>query len=181
MKAIFGAIVNFLTNPIKRSILLFVLLVFVACFDFFSLGLARRTFVFYTADTGVIVVEDRMVKHTRTRENDIIRYVEEVLLGPVNPDLLPLFPRETRLISLIYRDRVVYANLTESAAFPPREGGNVIDNFRTLNDSILRNFSYVNNIHFFIDGNAVSLEPLNGFSTEKSTPHTEDLQDYPET
>jgi hypothetical protein len=42
-------------------------------------------------------------------EGDIIRYKEEKIMGPVAPDLLPLFPRETRLKSLLFRNGVVYA------------------------------------------------------------------------
>ena len=167
MKAIFGAIFNFLAHPAKRSILLIAILAIVAAIDFFSLGFARRTFVFYNADTGVVYVEDRMLKHSRSKEEDIIRYTEEALLGPVNPDLLPLFPWGTRLKTLMYRDKIVYADLTQSAALPPAEGGNLLVNFQTLYDSILRNFPYVNDVIFFVEGNVVSFEPRNELNEEK--------------
>jgi hypothetical protein len=181
MKAIFSAIFNFAANPAKRSLVLLLILVVVAFFDFFSLGLARRTFVFYNADTGVAVVEDRMFRRSDSREMDITRYTDEVLLGPVNPDLLPLFPRETRLKSLLYRDRVVYADLTQSAALPPVEGGDLLVNFRTLYDSILRNFSYVNDVRFFVEGNVVSFELIDGLGIEESRSDTTVLRDFPET
>ncbi|MCL1959998.1 MAG: GerMN domain-containing protein [Spirochaetes bacterium] len=121
----------------------------------------RRTFVFYTIDDGVVVVEDRMLKPSKSREGDIIRYMEEMLLGPVSPELLPLFPIETRLKSLLYRNGVVYADFSEDAVFPPAEGGSVINNFRTLYTGILRNFSYVKDVRFFIEGNAVYAEEFN--------------------
>jgi len=127
----------------------------VAIIDFFFLGVARKTFVFYTIKEGVIAVEDRMLKHSGSREEDITRYAEETLLGPVSPDLLPLFPRGTKLRSLLYRNGVVYADLSVSAALAPAEGGSAIVNFRTFYDSILRNFSYVKDVRFFIDGTAV--------------------------
>ena len=178
MKAFFTAIFNFLANPLKRGLLLLILLSGLACFDYFSLGLARRTFVFFTADTGKIYVEDRMLKHTNSKEGDIIRYTEEVLLGPVNPELLPGFPLETRLKSLMFRDKVVFIDLTQSAALPPVEGGDLMVNFRTLYDSILRNFSYVNDVHFFIEGNIVSFEPQNA---ENNLPKTQVSEDFSET
>ena len=62
------------------------------------------------------------------------------------------------------RDRTIYADFTESAALrlPAKlvkgEGRDVLDNFRTLYDSILRNFPYVSDIWFFIEGNAISLD-----------------------
>jgi len=147
--------IDFLLSSVKRSILLIGILALVALIDFLSLGLARRTFVFYTIRDGVIAVEDRMIKHSKTREEDIIRYTEEVLLGPVAQDLMPLFPRETRLKSLMYRGGIVYIDFTEDAAMPPIEGGQTKDNFRTLYKGILRNFSYVKAVRFFIEGRAI--------------------------
>jgi len=135
-----------------RLILLAVLLA-AAIIEFSVLGLARRTFVFYAIDDGKVTVENRML-HSQSRELDITRYVEETLLGPVSPDSLPLFPKETRLRSLLFRDGVVYADLSEDAALPPLEGGEVFTNFKTLHSGIKRNFSFVRDVRFFIEGNA---------------------------
>jgi hypothetical protein len=96
-----------------------------------------------------------MLKHSPTREEDLIRYTEETLLGPAAPDLLPLFPRETRLLSLLFRQGVVYADFSADAALPPLEGGSTRENFLTLHDGILRNFSYVKDVRFFIEGTAI--------------------------
>jgi spore germination protein GerM len=129
--------------------------------EFLFFGLARRTFVFYTIDDGVLVVEDRMLKAAKSREGDIIRYMEEMLLGPVSPELLPLFPIETRLKSLLYRNGVVYADFSEEAVFPPLKDGSMLNNFRTLHTGILRNFSYVKDVRFFIEGKAAYVEEFN--------------------
>jgi len=145
---------EFLASRVKRRVLMIAVLAVIALAEFLIMGLARRTFVFYTISDGEIVVEDRMLKRSPSREVDIIRYVEESLLGPVNPDLLPIFPRETRLISLLYRDGVVFADFSANAALPPEEGGKTLDNFKTLYAGILRNFSYVKDVRFFIDGSA---------------------------
>jgi len=158
MDAIFRAIIDFFSSAVKRSFFLIAILALAALAEFLVLGLARRTFVFYTINDGVISVEDRMLKHSKSREGDIIRYTEEMLLGPVSPDLLPLFPRETRLKSLLYRNGVVFTDFTVDAALPPMEGGSTINNFRTFYAGILRNFPYVKDVRFFIEGNAVSFE-----------------------
>ena len=154
-KSVFGPIAEFLESPAKRCFLLVSILAIFALVEFLSLGLARRTFVFYTISDGIIVVEDRMLKHSKTREGDIIRYVEETLLGPVSPDLLPLISRGAKLKSLLYRNGVVYADLTSEAALPPIEGGKTKENFQTLYSGILRNFSFVKDVRFFIDGTSV--------------------------
>jgi len=157
-KEIINQTAGFLSAKSNRRLLLIIFLALAALTEFFVLGLARRTFVFYTVNDGVLVVEDRMLKHTRSREGDIIRYTEEMLLGPVAPGLLPLFPRETGLKSLLYRNGVVYVDFSADAALPPVEGGNTLDNFRTFYAGILRNFSYVNDVRFFIEGNAIFTE-----------------------
>ena len=129
-------------------------LMIVALINFLALGLARRTFVFYAIDGGAISVENRMLRRSSSRELAVTRYVEEALLGPVSPNSLPLFPRETRLRSLLYRDGVVYADLSENAVLPPVEGGEVLKNFKTLHDGITRNFPFVREARFFIAGRA---------------------------
>jgi len=158
MNTIIRHIAEFLESRPKRRVLMVAILAVAALTEFFILGLARRTFVFYNISDGGIVVEDRMLKRSPSREGDIIRYTEETLLGPVAPGLLPLFPRETRLKSLLYRDGVVYADFSADAALPPVEGGRALDNFRTLYAGILRNFSFVKDVRFFIDGHAAYIE-----------------------
>jgi len=155
IKTIILYVVEFLGERTKRRIFMLALITVIAFTEFLVLGLARRTFVFYTIDGGEIVVEDRMLKKSRSREVDIIRYTEEMLLGPVNPDLLPLFPYGTKLKSLLFRDGVVYADFSADAAIPPVEGGVILNNFRTFYDGVLRNFSMVKEVRFFIDGRTV--------------------------
>ena len=160
LNTIFRSSIEFLSSTIKRRLLFIGIISLISIIEFLVLGLARRTFVFYTINDGVIVVEDRMLKHSKSKELDIIRYTEETLLGSVSPNLLPLFPRETRLKSLLYRNGVVYIDFSVSAALPPTEGGRTLDNFRTLHEGILRNFSYVKDVHFYIEGRAVYEEEI---------------------
>jgi hypothetical protein len=167
------------------SLTLLVILALAALMEFFVLGLARRTFVFYDIDRGIAIVEERMLRvsqekstHSLAREIDITRYVEEALLGPVSPNSLLLFPKETRLCSLLYRDGVVYLDLSEDAALPPLESlswggallqsppfqgaslqsGVVFTNMKTLYRGIKRNFPFVRDVRFFIAGKAAFSE-----------------------
>jgi len=125
-----------------------------ALIEFHVLGLARRTFVFYAIDSEGIIIEERMLRRSGSTEGDIRRYVSEALLVPVSLEFLPLFPRGTQLQSLLYRNGVVYADLSGDAALPPLEGGEVFRNFETLRAGIKRNFSSVGEVRFFIDGRA---------------------------
>ena len=137
--------------------ILLIVLAAITFMDYYFSGFVRRTFVFYNYDDGSAVVEERKLKRSDSIENDLVRYVEEALLGPITANSLPLFPKEAKLESLLYRDKIIYLNLSEDAAMAPPEGGDVYKNLKTLEDGIKRNFSNIDNIKFFIAGNAVGL------------------------
>ena len=169
---IFSPLGRFFRKKNLRRFSYLVLICLIALADFLHLGLVRRTFIFYSDTEGKTVVEGRLLHRSVDRETDIRRYVDEVLLGPVSPDLAPLFLRETRLYSFIYRDGLVYADLTESAALPFAEenpvsgpkppGGTVYRSLLTLNEGIRRNFSFVKDVRLFIGGNEVFFEEFRG-------------------
>ena len=152
----------------NRYLILMVLVIAIALVDYLVLGLIRRTFVFYSALEGATLVEDRMFRGSSSQETDIRRYVEEALLGPVSPDAAPLFPRETRLKSLIYREGVVYADFTESAVLPVliTQGEGVFLSFLTLNEGIRRNFSTVKDVKFFIEGRDIFLREFHAIFSD---------------
>ncbi|MCL2558810.1 MAG: GerMN domain-containing protein [Treponema sp.] len=129
-------------------------LAIVTLIDFLVSDLARRSLVFYDIDSGELIIEERMVRRAESGELDLARYVEEALLGSVLPNALPLFPKGTRLRSLLYRNGTVYADFSAEALLPPPEGGEVLGNFRTLREGVLRNFPRVGEVRFFIDGTA---------------------------
>jgi hypothetical protein len=162
LKSIAGALESFFSVKLNRRFSYLVLIALLAFIEFFSAGLVRRTFLFYSVLEGTTVVEDRMLRRSSSKETDIRRYVDEVLLGPVSPDLVLLFPRETRLRSLMLRDGVVYADFTQNAAVPP-EGVDLFRSFLTLNEGIRRNFSSVKDVKLFIGGNEIFFNEFRGF------------------
>jgi hypothetical protein len=135
-----------------RRLLYLIILGLAAGADFFRLGLVRRTFVFYAIKDGAPLVEDRMFPRAGSAELDLIRYVEELLLGPVSLEAAPLFSRETKLQALLYRDGVVYADFSVSAAWAPPEGGDVFRNLAALREGIRRNFPSVQDVRLFVNG-----------------------------
>jgi len=131
---------------------LLLLLIIGAFVEYKVLGLARRTFVFYTNNNASVVVEDRMLKRSASKEVEITRYTQEAVLGPSSPELQPLFPNGTRLESLLYRDGVVFIDFSVDAALPAVEEGDTFNSFNTLYTGILRNFPSVKDVKFFIEG-----------------------------
>ena len=162
-KELFLTLSNFFAKKKNRRLVYIAAICLFAALDFWFSGLVRKTFVFYSNIEGNTVVEDRMLHRSGNRQTDIRRYLDEVLLGPVSPDSAPLFPRETRLHAFMYRDAVVYADLTEPAVFPQSGGGgDVFRNMLTLYEGIRRNFSYVRDVKLFIGGNEVFFEEFRG-------------------
>ena len=150
-----SAMGKFLSKARTRRLTYLVIICLVALGEFLLSGLVRRTFVFYSSLEGKTVVEDRMLRRSSDRETDIRRYVEEVLLGPSFPNLDPLFYRGTKLNSFMYRESVVYADLSETAALPIEGSWNVFRSLLTLNEGIRRNFPIVQDVRIFIGGNEV--------------------------
>ncbi|MHB9291084.1 hypothetical protein Holit_00156 [Hollandina sp. SP2] len=141
---------------IRRLVYLFLLGIFTGI-QFRQMNQVRRTFIFYTLADGKPVVENRMLSRSPSEEIALRRYVEEALLGPIIPDSLPLFPRETRLRSLLYRDTMVYIDLSESAALPPLEAPrrDIFSGLDTLQQGIQRNFPSIQGVKLFIYGHEV--------------------------
>jgi len=162
LNKILTAFGTFFRGRRNRRFLYLVIICLLALGDFLHSGLVRRTFVFYTIIDGGIVVEDRFLHKSGDRETDIRRYVDEALLGPKSRDLALLFSRGTRVDTFMYREGVVFVNLTELAALPPPEGGTVFDSLLTLNKGIRRNFSFVKDVRLFIGGNQVFFEEFRG-------------------
>jgi hypothetical protein len=156
-REIFLKTFRFLREKYRRRLVYLLVLAFFTLIEFIQIGLVRKTLMFYAIDKGTKVVEERFFPRSGSPEVDIRRYVEDVLLGPAAPDVAPLFPRETRLESLLYRGKTLYIGLSEAAALPPSEGGNVFTNLHTLHAEIRRNFRYIKDVKFFINGNEVFL------------------------
>jgi hypothetical protein len=152
-----GMVLFFSKRQVRRLFYLGILGM-AAVAEFLTAGLVRRTFVFYAVKDETPLVEDRMLVRGSSREVDIIRYVEELLLGPVSLNAAPLFPRETTLEALLYREGVVYVDFSRYAALPPPEGGDVFRSLAVFDQGIRRNFSFVRDIRLFIDGNEVAFK-----------------------
>ncbi|MDR2795167.1 MAG: hypothetical protein LBB47_00470 [Spirochaetaceae bacterium] len=119
--------------------------------DYFVSGLARRTFVFQLMDTGQDIVEERMIIRTGSREADINRYVEEMILGPFSLEAEPFLDRGAKLESVLLRDAGIFLDFSEEATIPPPVG-RMADKFKVLSANIRLNFCFVKDICIFIAG-----------------------------
>jgi hypothetical protein len=114
---------------------------------------ARRTLFFPEISSQKLVGETRFLPRRRSLEMDVQLLVEEVILGPEMPMHRPLLPRETRLISVIARQRRVYLSLSRGIL---REGGEPPlapeQALQALSDVILFNFPRIRRLELLIEG-----------------------------
>lgn len=127
----------------------------IAVGDYLVSGLARRTIVFYAADGAAAFVEERFIARTGSREGDIRAFVEEAALGPAEWAAAPLFDRSAALESLFVREGTVYVGLSEAAALPVSGGRALVENLRSVEKDIRRNFSGIRAVRFFIGGREI--------------------------
>ncbi|MDR0375637.1 MAG: GerMN domain-containing protein [Treponema sp.] len=163
ISSIFSIVIRSLIDKRTRRLLYLVILGAVALKNGADSDTIRRTFVFYNMKDYTPQAEEHMLLRSHSEEAALARYVEETLFGPRNPESAPLFPRETKLLSLLYRNGVVYIDLSEAAALPvvignvrvvPMEGG-IARGFSTLRESLARNFPLVEEVKFFIEGHSI--------------------------
>ena len=135
-------------------------------------GQVTRTLTFYSMDTGKNVKEKRIFPRLQTdalamqpeaaekTELKIRQYIEDALLGSALPNSLPLFPLKTDLQSFMFRGGIVYADLSESAAFYTDNADSAKPGFQTvtpyrslsvLSAGLKKNFRAVKEVRIFIN------------------------------
>jgi hypothetical protein len=134
------------------SLFLLLLLVSLALF-LASRHWARRTLFFPEISSQKLVGETRFLPRRRSLERDVQILVEEVILGPELPTHRPLLPRETRLLSILARQRRVYLSLSRGIL---REGGESPfapeQALQALSNVILFNFPRIRRLELLIEG-----------------------------
>jgi hypothetical protein len=140
------------------SVSLFLLLLLVSLALFLTSGSwARRTLFFPEISSQKLLGETRFLPRRRSLELDVQILVEEAILGPELPMHRPLLPRETRLISVLARQRRVYLSLSSGIL---REGGEspfqAEQALQALGNVILFNFPRIRRLELLIDGQVPS-------------------------
>ena len=125
---------------------------------------ARRTLFFPEISSTRLAGETRFLPRRPNLESNIALLVEEAILGPEMPMHRPLLPRQTRLLSVLARQRTVYVSLSDgillagdAAAFPPEQS------LEALSTMILFNFPRVRRLELLIEGQVPSGGSVFGF------------------
>lgn len=128
------------------------ILCLVAFIDFLAGGKTKETFVFYRVRGGSPAVESRLLPRYAPLELRAARYVEEALLGPDAVEMGRLFPKGTRLESLLIRKGIAYVDLSALAALPTETEKDARRSVSTLAAGLERNFTSIKSAQIFIAG-----------------------------
>jgi hypothetical protein len=98
--------------------------------------------------------EKRSLPELDTNEHNIRQLVEELILGPINPELTDFTSKETRLISLFLKGDLLYMDLSSDLIEQTNNKTLFTLKYKLdiLKQNISFNFREVKDIHIFING-----------------------------
>jgi hypothetical protein len=141
------------------AIIIFVALFAASSFSYFKTEAGRRIF-YFPGPGGQVCTEVRWLPQYAdaepsaftARRTELERYVAELLLGPENTHLKPLFSPQTRAISCFESDGTLYIDLSAHALFPGETACPIKEGAELLKKNVQRNFERVTGVSLFIDG-----------------------------
>ena len=114
----------------------------------------RRVFVFPSVASGDRVVEVRYVPRHPVQGN-IPLFVDELLLGPQSRRARPLFALGTRAEFCFLRGKALYLGLSKEVLDADAVADDMLGDIALFKKNIRKNFSRLDNIVLFIDGQYV--------------------------
>ena len=127
-----------------------------------------RVLFFPENTTGKLVGERRFLPHRSGLTSQIELYVQELILGPSNPLLNRIVPREVRLRSVIARDGDVYVSLSRQIIeLQPDAPLSFDQSLQTIANGILYNFPKVRDLYLLVEGQIPGEQHADGFVFEK--------------
>jgi hypothetical protein len=127
-----------------------------------------RVLFFPEASTAKLVGERRFLPPRNGLSPQIELYVQELILGPTNPLLTRIVPREVRLRSVIARDGKVYVSLSrEIIEREPDAPLSFDQSLQTIANGVLYNFPKVRDLYLLVDGQIPGERHADGFVFDK--------------
>jgi hypothetical protein len=127
-----------------------------------------RVLFFPEQNTGKLVGERRFLPPRKGLTSQIELYVQELILGPSEPFLTRIVPREVRLQSVIARDGEVYVSLSrEIIQTRPDASLSFDQSLQAIANGVLFNFPSVRDLYLLVEGQIPGEKYADGFVFEK--------------
>ena len=157
----------------RTVILLIVIALFLISLTLYitsSFNKANRIFFFTDHQSGKVIGETRRIPGTPSislfrqqlvekREKNMDIFVNELLLGPVNMKLDPVFSSGTKLEKILYRNKIVYLDLNFMTLLPDKKAVQGFEeSLLLLEKNIKFNFPYIRRVVITILGQEPEFE-----------------------
>ena len=127
-----------------------------------------RVLFFPEQTSGKLVGERRFLPPRRGLTSQVELYVQELILGPSDPLLTRIVPREVHLLSVIARDGEVYVNLSrEILQIKPDAPLSFDQSLQAIANGVLFNFPTVRDLYLLVEGQIPGERYADGFAFEK--------------
>jgi hypothetical protein len=151
------------THPIAQ-ITSFLICLGIFVFLFFSIiiGSDTRRSVFFFPDMkkGRVRTEIRYLPDKNKMDERLSLYVSELLLGPITPNLRPLYNKGTVVINCFVRKNVAYIDLSSAALLPQSSITSSDIAYKLFKKNVCTNFRNIDKIYMYFDGIEVYRESL---------------------
>jgi hypothetical protein len=112
----------------------------------------RSIFYFPAHASKAVRTEIRYLPVKKTQAERLSFYIDELLLGPISPDLAPVYPTDTRVSRLFIRGDELYVDITASALEYWVNSVEPDRSFAIFKKNVCTNFRNVDKIYLYIDG-----------------------------
>lgn len=136
-------------------------LIIIAAIFVFSLGWwiltkpgVKYNFRFENSLNGKVCVENRYLPRKSYPDN-VLQYVDELILGPETPRFKLLFSAGTRIESSFVRDGVLYVNLSQEVLDRTGSCSDIKTGIELFKSNVLKTFSKINTVEMYIDNKSV--------------------------
>jgi hypothetical protein len=97
-----------------------------------------------------------------------VRFLSELLLGPMHPEYLPLYSRETQVRSAFIRKHIAYIDISADALSPVKTIVSQEKAYELFKKNVCTNYRNIDKIYLYIDGIEVYPEtPIASAKTNK--------------
>lgn len=114
----------------------------------------KRTFYFYSIDTGEVATEVRYLPRNPI-QGDIKLFCDELVLGPMTNRFARIIALGTKVDFCTLEDDVLYVGLSEDAVISCTDVEELRKSIDLFKVNIVSNFTKINTVKVYIDGNSV--------------------------
>jgi hypothetical protein len=158
-------------NKTVRLVLgaLFLFLIVLSVFFYFlSKPWSARVLFFPETATGQLVGERRFLPPRRGLTANVELYLQELILGPADPLLNRVVPRDVTLQSVLSRQGEVYVSLSKEIVDLSTDAALSFDQaMQTIASGVLYNFPHVKRLYLLVEGQLPGEHYADGFTLAK--------------